>query len=1448
MFRPVSRRLRARLSGGLATAFFLLLLIVAANAAAHPALHLDPEETAWRNAHPTLRVGVFAGDHMPLEAWMGGQPEGLGIDYVRLLASRSGLQIAFHPFTDWDAVASRSARQPPPFDLVLALPDTRGGDGHFRLLRPYLSAAPVMVTRRDDARMRDQRDLDRARILIERRFHDTITRLRQRYPDAVLLYCDTGLQCLDSLARGEADAYIGVTAARTRALLAGRRTHDLSMNGPAGLPALAFSPAVRADAGPLASLLDKAAATIDEPELERLRFRWGFGEALDEGSPARTTLSDAEARRLRALPVLRVGFEVDRYPYSFMDGEGRFDGLAADYLAHLGEQLGLRLQHVPARDWDHLQQMVRAGEIDLVAAGTPDDFHHDAVAFSRAYEYFPEVIVISAHGPAITGSRDLDGRVVAVRDEAGLIDRLRSQLGRTTFRPVSSNEAGLAMVAEQQADAYIGTLPAIDSLIRNHYAASLRVVGPAGLDQELAFGARGEAQSLLPLFDRVLANMAPSQKRAIRARWLTSTYHYGVPWGWVAGGIVAALSIIGVIVLAYARLHRLSRARVRAERALGAQLSFQRALLESVPYPIFVKDAHDRYLAVNQAYETMFGCRREALLGRRLDQAWLGPEADLAGMRTADSALPTRREPAHGELRLPSHDPAIPPRNVILWSHPFHYDTDGPAGRLATLVDVSEIRTAQARARSSEQRLSDITDAIPATVFQFRLSPQGERRFIYAAGNVQSLLGLSAEQLVDNERLLYDRLHPDDRQRLKHALQETADTLRALPSLDLRLWSGDHWHWLRTEAGQPRQLPDGTLEWSGYWIDIDAAHAQEQALHDAKARAESAAATKAAFLASMSHEIRTPMAGVLGLIELLARTPMNREQAHMLRLADDSAQAMLQILDDILDYSRIEAGRLAITRRPFDPRALVDSVAGLFTARAQEKRLRLHVVQDKRLAAQLEGDATRIRQVLSNLVSNAIKFTDSGHVSLTTTIVDAHDDVQRVRFTIADTGIGIGSEDLSQLFHPFAQVETREARQSGGTGLGLAISRRIASLMAGDLRLTSEPDVGTEAVFELSLPIAEPLQPAPAFQGRRAWLRSCDPWRAEGLFHSLSALGFEVLRSEDDSGPVPADADLLVIDACALAPSDCSTGIPCIRVDLQGPMDADPDRPCIALRGDPLFHHAIAEACGEALGAGDTGERPGPTIHPPDRTGQILVAEDHPVNRALIARQLNRLGYAHTVVEDGRQALQALAAGGIDLLLTDCHMPGLDGFALARAIRAGEVSGQHLPIIALSASALPEQVQRCLDAGMDDFLAKPVQLEQLARKLEHHLQQRHIANSLKIPTTHATAESTASGNSMMFIADGMENLIHDLVAVCREDLARLDALSPSAVDERRELLHRMEGALALAAPMNAGDALVADARDPLMREHWVRARLQALEASLDLEAGNTAIAQAESRE
>jgi len=504
-------------------------------------ISLTPSEEAWRREHPVVQVGVFAGDFVPFEAWRGGRPEGLGVDYMRMVAARAGMQLEFHPYTDWDAVALGRSDRPEPYDLLLAQPVIAQRMERFHMLRPYVFAQQmILVARKGDVRIRDSDDLESARLVIERRFLLPSRALQERYPRATLVYADDGRQALDMLARGEADAYIGTTLPRTTALVQQRQADDVAILGPFGLPTFELALAVRRDHNDLASILRKAEATISDSELTQLRMRWGAG---DRPSSLATThavgLSKSEREWIASLPVLRVGYEVDRYPYSFSAREGGFDGIAANYLELLQRKLGLRVELVPATDWNSLQRMALAREIDLIATGSSGDIDGNEMAFSRSYESFPQVIVARLHGPAIASPSDLTGRTVAVRDEPGVLASLHALLPQTVLHPVGGNEAGLALVDSGDADAYIGTLPAIDALIRNRYAGELRVVGPAGFDTELAFGVQRQYQALIPLIDRVLDNVPEAERQSIRARWLTTDFVYGVPWRWVLLALAA---------------------------------------------------------------------------------------------------------------------------------------------------------------------------------------------------------------------------------------------------------------------------------------------------------------------------------------------------------------------------------------------------------------------------------------------------------------------------------------------------------------------------------------------------------------------------------------------------------------------------------------------------------------------------------------------------------------------------------------------------------------------------------------------------------------------------------------------------------------------------------------------------------------------------------------------
>ncbi|AKC88378.1 hypothetical protein WQ53_12235 [Pseudoxanthomonas suwonensis] len=609
------------------------------------------------------------------------------------------------------------------------------------------------------------------------------------------------------------------------------------------------------------------------------------------------------------------------------------------------------------------------------------------------------------------------------------------------------------------------------------------------------------------------------------------------------------------------------------------------------------------------------------------------------------------------------------------------------------------------------------------------------------------------------------------------------------------------------------------------------------ALREARQAGEAAARTTDTFLSMMGHEIRTPVAGALELVELLAQTPLDQEQAHLLGMLEDSVETLLHIVGDIVDFSRIEAGESTLEPGPCDVRALADGVLALFAPQAMDKGLRLYAGMDWRLAAEYRCDAARLRQVLANLVGNAIRFTEAGHVELRVELAGHTPDGQRLRFTVSDTGIGMSAEHLQRVMQPFAGDGEPDRHR---TGLGLALCRRIARLMDGTLDLSSLQDEGTVARLEVVLPVVRQLQPQADMAGRIALLCTRDRRLGYGLANALSALGFNLIEATPaDLADIGADdAHLFVVDAALAAAGSLPPGARLLRiVDLRAPEAARlPADGAVNLAGMPLLWRATVKACHAALDLAPPEAPADPAAASAAAPGaRILVAEDHPINRAVISRQLQRLGYRHELVENGEQALQALARERFDLLVTDCRMPVLDGYALARRIRASERGGTaRLPIIALSASMPPDQARSCADAGMDGFIAKPVQLHELETVLAAHLPRTVPTKAVEAPARPTPADASSQRQlAELMDAFGSPRQVRDvlqrLLEAGRQDMQALDrALRDGDVQEQRELLHRIGGSLRL-----LGDAC--GAGQPLPAGH--RQRRDALVRRLDALAG-----------
>ncbi len=1392
-------------------------------------IRLTPEEEAWRDGHPVIQVGVLAGDHLPMETWVAGRPAGFGVDYARLLAGRLGMRLEFRPFTDLDAVAFGGPSEPPPYGLLLGLVTGEVGEGRFDFLTPYETGPLILVTRKGDEQIRDEQDLKHTRIVIERPYRNLAVQLAGRFPQATQVFANDGRQAMDMLTAGQADAYLGTPLARVLTLLNERASDDLSVITPINFPPVSIGMAIPRGRPMLVQLLRKAEASVTAEELDSLRERWGLRGEANLLIPTAVGLSADDRALLKALPPLRVGFEIDRFPYTFVNRQGRFDGLAADYVEIFRQELGLRIQPVPANDSAVLQRMVRANEVDMVVAAMPEDFRVEDMVFSHPYEHFPEVIVANANNRSIAGPEDLAGQVVAVREES--VPRFQLLMPHSRLLPVGGNEAGLGLVASGRADAYIGTLPAIDNLIRNRYT-TLRIMGPAGDDQDFTVGLNKRYGHLMPLINRLLAGVKDRQRMAIRSRWLTTEYHYGVPWKWVLLGTLIAVMVLLIIGFAYTRLRRLMRARQLAERELAIQLTFQQALLESIPYPVFVKDAEGRYLAVNRAYEKMFDCSRDYLLGRTLIETRHVKHVGAEALHRTDMEVLSQGGEVRRELYMNYAGEAISTRDALLWLHTFARGLDQGVGLLGTLVDVSDLRKAEARALASEQRLIYTNETLPGVVARERFTTDGRAHFDYIGGQTEALFGLPPEDFLQGRHRPTDVMLAEDRPAVEQIIQRLLEG-QGSQIAEFRTQTPTGIHWVRASFGQPRIDDQDSVSCSIFFSNITAEKEQAQALVEAKAAAEAAVAAKGAFLAMMSHEIRTPMAGVLGLIELLDKTPLDREQLHMIDMVHDSAGVLLQILDDILDFSRIEAGRLMLDIHPFDLRALADGVLGLFGARAQEKGVRLYAVLDWRLAAEYRGDMTRVRQIITNLLSNALKFTEKGHVELRMELLGESAEGHRLSIVVMDTGVGISEEQLGRLFHPFVQAEISTTRRYGGTGLGLSISNQLAHMMGGEVRLTSAVGFGTQAIFEVVLPVNRALQPQPAMAGKAALLCTRDLMLERELSNVFSAMGMSVVGADaNDLRDFAAnDVDLFAVDADLARSGVMPDGARTIQLtDAPDPRGFYVDDGQVILSGHPLLWRSAVDACHAVLGLPMPQRTTAPAAVAVTHAARILVAEDHPTNRAVISRQLERLGYAHTMVEDGLQALEALAVGHYDLLITDCHMPVLDGFALARRIREREKDGaSRLPIVALSASALPEEVTRCREAGMDEFLAKPVKLDDLGAMLSAclaHMPSEH-------PLVEASGADTANQRirSLLEVFGSTQQVklvLRGLLDASRKDLNAFDqAVQGDDVESQRDILHRIHGALRLLgdnADESAGESST-------QREELVR-RLDALDALL----------------
>ncbi|WP_414661717.1 PAS domain-containing hybrid sensor histidine kinase/response regulator [Horticoccus sp. 23ND18S-11] len=798
-----------------------------------------------------------------------------------------------------------------------------------------------------------------------------------------------------------------------------------------------------------------------------------------------------------------------------------------------------------------------------------------------------------------------------------------------------------------------------------------------------------------------------------------------------------------------------------AERTHEESRVLLQSVFSSVDLGVFVVDVTNggdfRFLEVNPAYERLTGLNAVDIRGRTPREL-----VPLVPAEMAECLRASFRRGAESSGPIEYEEPFFVRGQLVWWLTrltPLRDSVGNVVRLVGRSLDITERKTIELRFQSLTERLQLATEAAQVGIWDHDLI---QKRTVWD-NRMHALYGLAPSAFDGTDETWLKCIHADDLSRVERETSEAVDGDKPFNTSYRIIRPDGEEREIRACAHVQRNPAGRAIRMVGVNWDVTAerraqaeiVRARDEAerlngqLENALGRAnqlaqEAAAATvaKSEFLANMSHEIRTPLNAVIGMSGLLLGTDLSKEQREFSETIRTSGDGLLGLLNDILDYSKIESGRLDLEHRPFDLRECLESSLDVLAGRAAEKNIDLLCAIDPGVPESIVGDDTRLRQVLVNLLSNAVKFTASGQVFLSVAAVGRDAKGARLRFSVHDSGIGIPSDRMDRLFKTFSQVDASTTRQFGGTGLGLAICKRLVELMGG--RIWAESAIGNGSVFHFEV-TADPLaleKPfvtavSPVLASRRVLIVDDNATSCRVLAQQAEAWG---MTSRAVSSGVEALAlleqestfDLAFVDAempgmsgpelvAVIRRTRSAMQLPVIMLTRRGRLRVADELAIAGFASKPVKTSVLYDLCVEVLHGRKVRAPsviPDNVVMGEEHPLAILLAEDNPVNQRVATLMLQRLGYRADIAANGREALEAVERQRYDLILMDVQMPEMDGLQAAREIRARFPAGRRPRIVAMTANASTADRDECFAAGMDDFLTKPVRNADLRKAIQ----------------------------------------------------------------------------------------------------------------------------------
>jgi PAS domain S-box-containing protein len=930
---------------------FMILLTGPGWAQETPVVEFTAEEKAWLEEHPVIR---FSGDPdwLPIEAFNSeGTYEGFVADYLKLLEERSGVQFEVVHSERWsDTVAMAKERK---IDVISAMESEERRE-YLNFTEFYFEMPIVMVTRKEHAKLNSPLDLKGAKVAVLLG-GGYVEELKQRYPELDYVEVENIKKGLHGVSLEDYDAFIESVGNCTYNIN-DQSLNNLKLNGDTDI-LMRLGLGVRNDWPELVGILNKAINAVPPSELNAIKAKWmkvlvetpqtGFREL---------ELTEEERAWIAAHPVISVGVDPTFKPIESISGQGQYEGISADFLALVGERLGLTFEPRGDLTWADTLKAIENKEIDMMSSLTANEERAKFMRFTEPYHKLVVVVYGRDDEPYITELNEMGKGPAAVRRGYPFLEDLKSAHPSLVIVEVDKPEEALKKLLSGQVDYFIGVLLTTDVMIKEEGFASIRVVGDTPFGRPQHMGVREDWPMLQNLLNKALQSITEEERNAIFARW---------------------------------------------RRVEG-----------------------DKWLST---WDLLFPT--------------LGLGALLFG--------------------------------ILLWNR-----------RLDWAV---KRRTSQLSATS--ERLALATQSAQIGIWDWNLLNNS----LAWDDRMYNLFGVDREEYPDPQEVWRDRIHPEDSERTRKQIRDAREADGGGFNAEFRVvWPDETLRYIEAHADVYRDAKGKPIRMIGMNWDVSARKGAEQELMDhldglegivetrtqelkiALQKAESATQAKSDFLANMSHEIRTPMNAIIGLNHLMLKGKIRPKERNYAEKMGNAARNLLRLVNDILDFSKIEAGKLDIESTQFDLSEVFEGLADVFDHRAKGKGLELLFETDEDVPTCLIGDPLRLNQILLNLCGNAIKFSESGAVTVRTTVVEKDDLGATIRFAVIDQGPGLSTEQKDGLFSAFTQADASTTRKYGGTGLGLTICKRLTELMGGDIGVKSELGKGSTFWFTIGFEMGDP--------------------------------------------------------------------------------------------------------------------------------------------------------------------------------------------------------------------------------------------------------------------------------------------------------------------------------------------------------------------------------------